>query len=82
MLIYYKKEQLVELIKTEIKAWEKVGGGPNLSAFAFDPKTTDPKQLEELGYFQNRDSWVAGVRIKELTELLSEVEQIPEIAKR
>ncbi len=82
MLIYYKKEELIKFIKAELKAWEKVGGGPNLSAFAFDPKVTDPKQLEELGYFQNRDSWVAGVRIKELTQLLEEVEQIPGIPKR
>ena len=81
MLIYYKKEKLIKLIEAEIKAWEKVGGGPNLSAFAFDPKTTDPKLLDKLGYFENRDSWIAGVRIQELVELLNEVEQIKPIAK-
>ena len=30
MLIYYSKEDLIKFLKAELKAWEKVGGGPNL----------------------------------------------------
>lgn len=82
MLIYYSKEDLIKFIKAELKAWEKVGGGPNLFAFEFDPKTTDPKQLRELGYFDNVDSWIAGARIKALMELLNQVENTDTIAKK
>lgn len=73
MLIYYSREDLVDFIKAELKAWESVGGGPNINAFEFDPKETDPKLLHELGYYDNIDSWIAGARIKALTELMDKV---------
>ena len=73
MIIYYSQDDLVKFIRAEIRAWEAVGGGPNLNAFEFDPKQTDPKTLHELGYYDNIDSWVAGARIKALNELLKSV---------
>ncbi len=75
MIIYYSQEELVAFIRAEIRAWEAIGGGPNISAFEFDPKQTDPKLLHELGYYDNIDSWVAGARIKALNELLIQVQQ-------
>lgn len=74
MIISVSKEELVTLLLREIKAWESVGGGPNLQAFEFDPKTVDKEVLDQLGYYKNRESWIAGVRIKELVEYLKEVQ--------
>lgn len=81
MLIYYSQDALIKFIEAEIKAWEKIGGGPNLNAFEFDPKETDPKILHDLGYYDNLDSWVAGARIKALTELLISVKEATSPAK-
>ncbi len=75
MIIYYSQEELVAFIRAEIRAWEAIGGGPNINAFEFDPKQTDPKLLHELGYYDSIDSWVAGARIKALNELLIQVQQ-------
>ena len=75
MIIYYSQDELLKFINDEIKAWEKIGGGPNLNAFMFNPKETDPKILHELGYYDNVDAWVAGARIKALRELQAEVQQ-------
>lgn len=74
MIISISKEELTGLIMREIKAWEIVGGGPNLQAFDFDPKNVDKELLDQLGYFKNRESWIAGVRIKELVEYLKEIQ--------
>lgn len=74
MIISVSKEELTALLLKEIKAWESVGGGPNLQAFEFDPKTVDKEVLDQLGYYKNRESWIAGVRIKELVEYLKEVQ--------
>ena len=74
MIISVSKEELTALLLKEIKAWESVGGGPNLQAFEFDPKTADKEVLDQLGYYKNRESWIAGVRIKELVEYLKEVQ--------
>lgn len=74
MIISVSKEELITLLLREIKAWESVGGGPNLQAFEFDPKTVDKEVLDQLGYYKNRESWIAGVRIKELVEYLKEVQ--------
>lgn len=74
MIISVSKEELISLLLREIKAWESVGGGPNLQAFEFDPKTVDKEVLDQLGYYKNRESWIAGVRIKELVEYLKEIQ--------
>ena len=74
MLITISKERWIKLLREEIKAWESVGGGPNINAFSFNPKTTDPQILKELGYYDNRESWIAGMRIKELQLLIQELE--------
>ena len=74
MIISVSKEELTSLLLKEIKAWENVGGGPNLQAFDFDPKTVDKELLDRLGYYNNRESWIAGVRIKHLMEYLREIQ--------
>lgn len=77
MLVVISKDKLQYLLQQEIKCWESVGGGPNINAFDFDPKTTDPKILRELGYYDNRDAWIAGARIKEIKEYLDELDELP-----
>ena len=77
MVIYYSQDELVKFIRAEIRAWEKIGGGPNINAFEFDPKSTDPKKLEELGYYSNPDSWIAGARIKALNLMMEQVVNAP-----
>lgn len=79
MLVTLSKDKLLNLLNQEIKAWESVGGGPNLNAFSFDPKQTDPKLLRELGYYDNRESWIAGARIRELREYITDIENLPPI---
>lgn len=78
MLVVISRDKLEVLLHEEIKCWESVGGGPNINAFTFDPKETDPKLLKELGYYENRDSWTAGMRIKELRAYIDELEQLPQ----
>lgn len=74
MIISVSKEELTSFLLKEIKAWESIGGGPNLQAFEFDPKTVDKELLDRLGYYKNRESWIAGVRIKHLVEYLKEIQ--------
>lgn len=78
MLVVYSKEKLQALLEEEIKCWESVSGGPNLNAFSFDPKSTDPQVLKELGYYDNRESWIAGARIKELRAFIAELDELPQ----
>ena len=78
MLIVISKEQLAVLLEEEIKCWESVSGGPNLNAFSFDPKTTDPQLLKQLGYYEDREAWIAGARIKALREYLIELNNTPQ----
>lgn len=77
MLVLVSKEDIQVLLEQEIKCWESVGGGPNHNAFSFDPKETDPQLLKELGYYENRESWIAGARIKELRAYLNELSEQP-----
>jgi hypothetical protein len=78
MLVLVSKEILQILLEEEIKCWESLGGGPNVNAFTFDPKKTDPKLLRELGYYEDREAWIAGARIKELRAYIDELEQLPQ----
>lgn len=78
MLVVISKEKLQVLLQDEIRSWENVGGGPNIDAFTFDPKETDPKLLKTLGYYENRESWLAGARIKELRAYIDELNQLPQ----
>ena len=78
MLIVISKEQLAVVLEEEIKCWESVSGGPNLNAFSFDPKTTDPQLLKQLGYYEDREAWIAGARIKVLREYLTELNNTPQ----
>jgi len=73
MLIRVSKEGLIGFLLDEVKAWEKVGGGPNLNAFEFDPENVDKAELERLGFYDNREAWVAGIRIKKIWEYIEEI---------
>ena len=73
MLIRVSKEALIGFLLEEVKAWEKVGGGPNLNAFEFNPDTIDKAELEQLGFYDNRESWLAGIRIKKIYEYINEI---------
>lgn len=77
MIISVSREELTALLLKEIKAWESVGGGPNLQAFEFDPLTVDKDLLNRLGYYKNRESWIAGIRIKHLVEYLNQIQAQP-----
>jgi len=77
MLVVISKEELSILLEEEIKSWEGVSGGPNPNAFSFDPKITDPQLLKELGYYDDRESWIAGARIKKLREYLIQLNNTP-----
>ncbi len=73
MLVRVSKEGLIGFLLDEIKAWERVGGGPNLDAFEFNPKDVDKAELERLGFYDNREAWLAGIRIKKLIEYIHEI---------
>lgn len=73
MLIAVNKEQLIAVLEYQIKMWEEIGGGANYDAFEFNPKKIDQQQLVDLGFYENRDSWIAGVQIKRLTEYLNQI---------
>jgi hypothetical protein len=78
MLIVISKERLQAFLEEEIQCWESVSGGPNLNAFSFDPKTTDPAELKALGYYDNREAWLAGARIKELRAYIADLQNTPQ----
>ena len=78
MLVVTSKDGLIILLEEEIKCWESIGSGPNLNAFSFNPEETDPKVLKELGYYSDRESWIAGARIKRLREYIDELNRLPQ----
>jgi hypothetical protein len=82
MIITVSREQLVKFLKEEIRAWESVGGGPNVMAFEFNPETVDIKLITQLGYYDNREAWIAGVRIKALQQKIQEIQDTPDFAAR
>ena len=82
MIITVSREQLVKFLKEEIRAWESVGGGPNVMAFEFNPETVDIKLITQLGYYDNREAWIAGVRIKALQQKIQEIQDTPDFATR
>ena len=79
MLIAINKEDLITTLETQIKNWEEIGGGANYEAYEFDPKKVGKQELIDLGFYENRDSWIAGVQIKKLKEYLNEIKQTPGI---
>lgn len=82
MIITVSREQLIKFLKEEVRAWESVGGGPNVMAFEFDPETVDVKLITQLGYYDNREAWIAGVRIKALQQKIQEIQDTPDFAAR
>jgi len=79
MLIAINKEDLISTLETQIKNWEEIGGGANYEAYEFDPKKVGKQELIDLGFYENRDSWIAGVQIKKLKDYLNEIKQTPGI---
>lgn len=79
MLIALNKEYLIEVLQEQITSWENIAGGPLYEAFEFDPKKTSPQELKALGYFDNRDAWIAGVQIKKLKKYLEQVRAVEQI---
>lgn len=79
MLIALNKEYLIEVLQEQITSWENIAGGPLYEAFEFDPKKTSPQELKALGYFDNRDGWIAGVQIKKLKKYLEQVQAAEQI---
>lgn len=67
------RKQLISLIENNIKAWYTIAGGPNLDAFEFSAHKADQVKLRELGYYDNKDAWVAGVQVRELENFLAEL---------
>ena len=79
MLIAINKEDLVALLESQLKDWEEIGGGANYEAYEFNPRKVDRQQLIDLGFYENRDAWIAGVQIKKLNQFLSEIKENPGI---
>jgi hypothetical protein len=77
MLITLPKEELEKLLQEEIQCWHAVGGVLNPHAYEFDPLSADPKQLEELGYYSDRESWIASARVKTLEQFLKDLHTYP-----
>lgn len=77
MLVLFSKEKVLQVLDQNIRSWESVSGIPNINAYDFDPQTTDPAELEKLGYYDSPEAWVAALRIKELKELMIELEELP-----
>jgi hypothetical protein len=75
LLIAVNKEELEAFIESQISCWEEIGGGANYEAYEFNPKKVDKQQLVDLGFYENRDSWIAGAQIKKLQEYLIEIKQ-------
>jgi hypothetical protein len=78
MIILFSKEKLISFLEWEKKAWENIGGGANPDAYYFDVSTMDHAKLEEDGYYDNIDAWIAGVQLKAIDELIAEVNSAPE----
>lgn len=79
MLIAINKEELISVLESQIKNWEEIGGGANYEAYEFNPRKVGKQELIDLGFYKNRDSWIAGVQIKKLQEFLNEIKQNPGI---
>lgn len=77
MFITLPKDKLESFLKEELECWRTIGGGVNPDAHEFDPQTVDPKKLEKLGYYTNRESWIAGARVKTLEQFLNDLKNYP-----
>lgn len=76
-VILVVKEDLRDLLEFQLYAWQNIGGGPNPFAYEFDPLEVDHDELRKLGYYKNREAWIAGVQVKKLKEYLEKLEAAP-----
>lgn len=70
MLITVDLDELSNLLYSNLNAWQQVGGGANMMAFEFDPRTTRPEKIAKSGYFQSPDAWRAGIQMKKIIKFL------------
>jgi len=77
MIVLVKQEELLSLLQEDLKAWMEVAGGPNLEAFEFDPNLADLQVLHSMGYYDNRDAWIAGVQVKKLRAYIDAFVEFP-----
>jgi len=77
MIVLVKYEELKELLEADLDAWMNVAGGPNFNAFEFDPNLVDLSELDRLGYYKNRDAWIAGVQVKKIQAYLQDTLDSP-----
>lgn len=75
MYVSVPKDKLKTFLSEELTCWSVIGGGPNPDAYEFDPSTTDPQVLKQLGYYHNRESWIAGVRSKVIEQFLEDLDK-------
>tara|TARA_R110001632_G_scaffold35283_4_gene89078 strand:- start:360 stop:605 length:246 start_codon:yes stop_codon:yes gene_type:complete len=76
MLINVSKPFIQNFLLDEIKAWKDVCNGvPNFHAFKFNPLEPGiEEKLTELGFYEDRVAWTAGIRLQELYAYLEEIE--------
>jgi hypothetical protein len=79
MLRVVPHEDLIKMLNDQLTCWYAVGGGPIMEAFEFDPQTVDLQLLKQLGYYSNRDAWIAGVQVKKIHQFLKQIESYPTI---
>jgi len=77
MFVSIPKDKLKSFLTEELECWSIIGGGPNPYAYEFDPASTDPQTLKELGYYGNRESWIAGVRTRAIEQFLKDLDHYP-----
>jgi hypothetical protein len=70
MIILVDRNELLELLEAEMYAWENVSSGPDMNAYEIDPQDgkVTVKHLKEIGYYTNKDTWIAGIRYKKIRE--------------
>lgn len=69
-LIIIDKDLLEKFLIEEASSWMEIGGGPNMDAYEFDPKTVSKEQLKKDGFYDNYDAWIAGTRVKKIEEFI------------
>lgn len=71
-LIIIDKDIIEKFLIEEASSWMEIGGGPNLDAYEFDPKTVNREKLEKDGFYDNYDAWIAGTRVKKIENFIFE----------
>lgn len=73
MIVLVDREELLALLEAEIRAWESVDGGANPNAYEFDIETITTEDLHKMNYYLHKDSWTAGIRVRELKSYVDKI---------